>query len=89
MEQVANRALAAYETQQPERHTPMKLVRLNSKREERIDVEQIPHGKSLSSSATISLVKMGALAPALRTGIPVIGSVTIRAFLWRFLWESG
>ncbi len=55
------------------------------KREERIDVEQVSHGKSLSNSATWSLVRIGASGPALRTGMPVIGSETTRAFLWRFL----
>ena len=58
----------------------MELMGFEPKCEERVDVQETPHGKSLSNSATISLVNMGASGPALRTGIPVIGSVTIRAF---------
>src|SRR5690242_21479508 len=49
----------------------------HSQGDQGIDVEQIDHGKVLKISSTSLLLNTGASTPALRTGSPVRGSVTI------------
>lgn len=64
----------------------MKFVTQKTKRNQGIHIQQIPHGKLARISSTSLLVKVGAFGPALKTGRPVIGSVTILSrcvLFWR------
>jgi len=62
----------------PKSDSIVKLMVVMPERDQRIYVKQIFHGKNCRSSATCLLVRTGAFLPALNTGSPVIGSVTIR-----------
>jgi len=61
----------------------MKHVSLKSQTDQQVYIEQIFHGKSASISSTCSLVSSGRPALASRTGRPLTGSITMRAFLRR------
>src|SRR6266536_2157144 len=67
----------------------MKLMLIKAKCYERVYVKKKSHGKSLSISRTISLVKMGAFSPASMTGSPVTGLVMIRALRGLFTLGLG
>ena len=69
----------------PVRHPRMEFMLQESKCNKSVDVEQVLHGNSARISRTCLLVNCGASGPALRTGSPVTGSVTIFAFAKRFL----
>ncbi|MFI5105864.1 MAG: hypothetical protein ACHP79_13150, partial [Terriglobales bacterium] len=58
---------------------------LEAQRDKSVHIEQINHGKSASISRTSLLLNTGARAPALKTGRPVMGSVTILVLCGRFL----
>src|ERR1700722_5960767 len=63
----------------------MEFVMAESKCNKSIHVQQIFHGKFARISATSLLRNTGASVPALRTGSPVMGSVTILTWCGRFL----
>src|ERR1700691_2458671 len=69
----------------PRGHSRMELVTVESKCHQRVHIKQVNHGKLLRISSTSLLVRVGAFAPALRTGNPVIGSLTILTRRPRFL----
>jgi hypothetical protein len=63
----------------PVNDTLMELMLGDAKGDERIHVQKVLHGKSVSSSRTISLVKVGASGPRSMARNPVTGSFTMRA----------
>ena len=66
----------------------MELMLSDPKGDEYIHVHQVSHGKSVSSSFTISLVRIGASGPTSRTVNPVKGSSIMRAWYFRFFWRG-
>lgn len=62
---------------QPGRDAVMEFVIHESKRHQSVYIEQISHGTFVNISSTSLLLNAGAPEPAVRTGSPVAGSVTI------------
>jgi len=58
----------------------MEFVMNESQSDQCIHIEQIDHGKFARISSTSLLLKTGTSPPALKTGSPVTGSVTILIF---------
>src|ERR1700693_241482 len=64
----------------PVRYSVVELVLQKAQRNERVDIQQVSHGKVARMSSTCLLVRQGASGPAVRTGRPVTGSSMMRTF---------
>src|SRR5512146_1001891 len=64
----------------------MKLVLLKTQSYKSIYIEQVDHGKSARISRTSLLLNTGASGPAVKTGRPVMRSLTIFALFGLFFW---
>jgi hypothetical protein len=69
----------------PVRYSVVELVLQEAQRHERVDIQQVSHGKVARMSSTCLLVRQGASGPAVRTGRPVTGSSMMRTFRKRAL----
>jgi len=69
---------------QPVCYTTVEFVVNEPKRDERVYIEKVCHGKLARMSSTSLLLRTGAFGPALRTGRPVTESVTILTGCGRF-----